>query len=214
MDPNPPGSHPDPAPPIILASSSPRRAELLSRLGLSFEVLPPSVPEEGLEGESPAEHVERLSREKAHVVRQRRPDALVLAGDTVVVLGGSVLGKPVDEEDAVRMLLALSGRTHVVVSGLAVAPPGGPMRSGWAETEVVFRPFGEGYARQYVETGEPMDKAGAYGIQGLGSALVAGIRGDYHNVMGLPLPLLLDLLEEGGWSYGFRGLSLEGPFSE
>jgi septum formation protein len=175
-------------------------------LGLTFEVLRPEVVEEGREGETPGEHAERLSREKARAVWAQRPDALVLAGDTVVVLDGTLLGKPLDDDDAHRMLRSLAGRTHVVVSGLAVAFPGGHLRSGFARTEVTFRSFDAEFARAYVETGEPMDKAGAYGIQGLGSALVEGIRGDYHNVMGLPLPLFLELLKEGGWRYGFEGL--------
>ena len=126
----------------------------------------------------------------------------------MVVLDGAVLGKPRDEDDAVRMLGALSGRTHVVVSGLAISFPDGGVLSGSAETEVTFRSFDDAFARQYVQTGEPMDKAGAYGIQGLGSALVEEIRGDYHNVMGLPLPLFLALLEEGGWHYRFGTLQL------
>jgi septum formation protein len=104
------------------------------------------------------------------------------------------------------MLLSLAGRTHTVVSGLALAFPDRVIRSGTEVTEVTFRSFGEGLARSYVETGEPMDKAGAYGIQGRGSALVREIRGDYHTVVGLPLPLFLDLLEEGGWRYSFGGL--------
>jgi septum formation protein len=176
-------------------------------LGLTFEVLRPEVAEEGREDETPSEHAERLSREKAHTVWARRPEALVLAGDTVVVLDGLLLGKPLDADDALRMLRSLAGRTHVVVSGLAIAFPEGHVRSGFAQTEVTFRSFDAGFARAYVETGEPMDKAGAYGIQGLGSALVEAIRGDYHNVMGLPLPLFMELLEEGGWRYGFEGLA-------
>jgi septum formation protein len=193
--------------PLVLASSSPRRAELLSRLGLSFQVLPPQVSEDTLESETPREHVERLSREKAGEVSKRCPGALVLAGDTVVVLEGTVLGKPRDENDAVRMLKSLSGRTHIVVSGVAISLPAGNVFSGSAETRVTFRVFDEELARRYVETGEPMDKAGAYGIQGLGSALIRGIRGDYSNVMGLPLPLFLDLLEEAGWQYMFGTIS-------
>lgn len=192
---------------LVLASSSPRRAELLSRLGLTFEVLRPEVAEVEREGETPDEHAERLAREKAQAVWAQRPGALVLAGDTVVVLDGILLGKPLDADDAFRMLLSLAGRTHVVVSGLALVFPEGHVRSGFARTEVTFRSFHAGFAGAYVTTGEPMDKAGAYGIQGLGSALVEAIRGDYHNVMGLPLPLFLELLEAGGWRYGFEGLS-------
>ncbi len=196
----------NPPPPLILASASPRRAELLSRLGLTFSVKPSHIPEEWLEGEPFPEHAERLSREKALHVARIHPEALILGGDTVVIRDASLLGKPTGPEDAVAMLSSLSGRSHTVISGLAVAFPGGRVLSGSMSTEVTFRSFDETLARRYVETGEPMDKAGAYGIQGLGSSLVAGIKGDYHTVMGLPLPLLMDLLRAGGWRYEFGDL--------
>lgn len=192
--------------PLILASASPRRAELLRRLGLSFDVVPSRVPEVLLAGEAPESHAERLSEEKATAVALHRPDALVLAGDTVVVLDEEVLGKPQDADEAVAMLTSLAGRTHQVVSGLALSFPRGHQTSGHLATMVTFRSFDEAFARRYVATGEPMDKAGAYGIQGLGSALVEEIRGDYHTVMGLPIPLFLALLEEGGWRYEFGRL--------
>jgi septum formation protein len=195
-----------PNPGLILASASPRRAELLTRLGLSFDVVPSNIPEDALDGESATAHAERLSREKAAKVSEACPKALVLAGDTVVVRDGAMLGKPMGVEEAVSMLCSLSGRSHRVISGLALAFPQGGISSGFLSTEVTFRSFNEVFARQYVETGEPMDKAGAYGIQGLGSALVAGIKGDYHTVMGLALPLFLDLLREGGWRYEFGKL--------
>jgi septum formation protein len=191
---------------LVLASSSPRRAELLTRLGLQFRVVVPRVREGGMEGETPQQHVERLAREKALEVASVHPSALVVAGDTEVVLEGMVLGKPRDAGEAVEMLLSLAGRTHEVMSGVALALPDGSLRSGVSTTEVEFRPFGERLARRYVETGEPLDKAGAYGIQGLGGILVRRIHGDYHTVVGLALPLLLDLLEEGGWRYEFGGL--------
>ena len=194
------------SPRLILASASPRRAELLTRLGLAFDVVPSNMPEDGLAGESPSAHAERLSRKKALKVSEVYPDAVVLAGDTVVVRDGVVLGKPRSPEEAVGMLCSLSGRSHRVISGLALAFPHASIRSGYLTTEVTFRSFDEAFARKYVETGEPMDKAGAYGIQGFGSALVEGIRGDYHTVMGLPLPLLLDLLRDGGWRYYFGDL--------
>jgi len=183
--------------------------ELLSRLSLEFEVVPAHIAEVLLEGETPEAHAERLSRDKARRVSETRPEALVLAGDTIVVVQNRVLGKPRDIDHAVAMLSSLAGRSHTVVSGLAIAFPGGELRSGFMSTEVTFRPFDQTFARRYAETGEPMDKAGAYGIQGLGSALVEGIRGDYHTVMGLPLPLLLDLLREGGWRYEFGDLVQE-----
>jgi len=196
-------------PHLVLASASPRRAEILSRLGLEFEVVPAGIPEVLLDGEAPETHTERLSREKARKVSNSYPEALVLAGDTIVVLEEQVLGKPRDFDEAVAMLSSLAGRSHTVISGLAIAFPGDGIRSGYLSTEVTFRPFDRAFAQRYAETGEPMDKAGAYGIQGLGSALVEGIRGDYHTVMGLPLPLLLDLLQEGGWRYQFGKLVLE-----
>lgn len=164
------------------------------------------IPEDLHHGEAPSAHAERLSREKAAAVAEENPEALIVAGDTVVVRDGTVLGKPGDAEEAVVMLLSLSGRSHRVISGLALAFPGGEVRSGVLVTEVTFRTFDEDFARLYAETGEPMDKAGAYGIQGLGSALVEGIQGDYHTVMGLPLPLFLDLLSQGGWDYRFGEL--------
>jgi septum formation protein len=198
-------------PRLILASASPRRAELLGRLGLSFEVFPAHIREDWVAGETPEAHAERLSREKASVVAEAHPGALVVGGDTVVVLDGTILGKPVDADDAVAMLSSLAGRSHRVISGLAVAFPSGRISSGFMSTDVTFRDFDISFARSYVETGEPLDKAGAYGIQGLGSALVKEIRGDYHTVVGLPLPLLLDLLRAGGWRYDFGALEASGP---
>jgi len=179
----------------------------LSRLGLSFDVIPADIPEEWTGDETPESHTERLSIAKARKVAMAHPDALVVGGDTVVVRDGDVLGKPEDAQDAVSMLTSLAGRSHRVVSGLAVVFPGGDVRSGHLATDVTFRGFGEDVARKYVRSGEPMDKAGAYGIQGLGSALVKEIRGDYHTVMGLPLPLFLDLLREGGCRYDFGGVT-------
>ncbi len=190
-------------PSLILASASPRRANLLTQLGLEFRIEPSHMPEEVLPGERPEGHAERLSREKALEVWAGNRTSLVVAGDTVVVLDGEILGKPSDQEDAETMLLALSGRTHIVVSGLALAIPEGELYSGTESTEVTFRHFGLDEARAYAATGEPMDKAGAYGIQGLGSALVSGIRGDYHTVVGLPVPLLLQLLRRAGYWYEF-----------
>jgi len=191
--------------PLILASASPRRAELLRMLGLPFEIRTGSVVEDPLPGELPAPHVERLARAKAQAVSHITPHALVLGGDTVVVSGGRILGKPRDADEAVSMLLALSGRAHQVISGLALYRSGALLTSGTRSTVVHFRPFGWEEARAYVATGEPMDKAGAYGIQGLGAVLVAGIEGDHSTVVGLPIPLLLDLLEQAGYPFRFPG---------
>lgn len=190
-------------PRIVLASASPRRAEILRRLGLAPEVRPADLDEAYREGETPAEHVERLAGEKASAVAATgSDDVLVVGGDTVVVVDGRVLGKPAEPDEAVRMLLDLAGRAHEVLSGIAIAGPHG-LVSDLARTEVVFRPFDEATARAYVATGEPMDKAGAYGIQGRGAALVEGIRGDWENVVGLPVPTFLRLLERAGWRYAF-----------
>ena len=200
---------------IILASASPRRADLLRRLGLSFDVVPSAVPEDLLPGETPETHVRRLSREKALSVQERGSGNLIVAGDTVVVLRDRILGKPRDRGEAVSMLMSLSGQTHRVVSGLAISFPDSDVRVGVSTTEVTFRSFQESTARLYVETGEPMDKAGAYGIQGMGSALVESIHGDYHTVVGFPIPLFLQLLEAGGLRFEFGRLvqssTMEGP---
>jgi septum formation protein len=175
-------------------------------LGLSFRVVPADVPEDLLDGESPQTHVERLSREKAARVREDYPDALVVAGDTIVVLEGEVLGKPEDQDAALRMLMMLQSRTHTVMSGIAVASPGEEIHSAVECTDVTFRDFDEERARAYVATGEPLDKAGAYGIQGLGASLVRGVTGDYFTVVGLPVPALLRVLESAGWGYAFGAL--------
>jgi septum formation protein len=193
-------------PPLVLASQSPRRAELLGLLGLEFETLPSDIDESWSGAEEPAAHALRLAREKALAAAAARPEALVIGSDTVVVLGGDVLGKPRDEEDAIAMLARLSGREHLVHTGLAVAEPGGRIESAVESVRVRLRAFGEAAARQYVATGEPLDKAGAYGIQGRGATLVESIAGDYYAVMGLPIARLITLLEALGWSYDFRGL--------
>jgi septum formation protein len=201
-------------PPLILASGSPRRADLLHMLGIPFQIETHPVPEELLPGEEPAPHVERLARAKAEVVSRRHPHTLVLGGDTVVVSRGTILGKPRDPAHAVAMLMELSGRSHQVMSGLALLQAGGLVASGVRVTTVFFRPFGEPTARDYVATGEPMDKAGAYGIQGLGAALVDRIEGDHSNVVGLPIPLLVELLEQAGRPFRFpsgNGMRSEEP---
>ncbi len=198
-------------PDLVLASASPRRSDVLSSLGLDFVVRPARLDERVLPGETPEEHAERLAREKAEAVAAHNPGALVVGGDTVVVDGSRILGKPADDAEAVDMLRSLAGRSHRVVSGLALVGAHGVV-SSHAVTEVTFRDFDEGLARGYVDTGEPADKAGAYGIQGGGAALVAGIRGDYYTVVGFPVPVFLELLERAGWRYTFAGLEpLEAP---
>lgn len=190
---------------LILASQSPRRAQLLEMLGLEFDVAPADIDETYLPGEEPGAHAERLAREKATVVAARFPDGIVVGSDTVVVLEGDVLGKPRDGEDAVRMLLRLQGRTHEVATGAAVVARG-ETYSAVERVQVHFRRFDEATARAYVATREPMDKAGAYGIQGYGATLVDRIEGDFFAVMGFPVARFIDLLEAHGWRYDFGGL--------
>lgn len=163
---------------------------------------PSEVDESHLPGESPAGHVERLARAKAAAEGARQPEALVIAGDTVVVIDGRILGKPKNPDDAVAKLMTLSGRTHEVLTALALAGRHGTL-SQVSRTSVRFRDFEVWTARDYVETGEPLDKAGAYGIQGLGAALIDSIAGDYYCVVGFPVSAFLDLLARAGWRYEF-----------
>ncbi len=190
---------------LILASASPRRADVLRQLGLDPQVCPADVDEAYLSGESPAEHVERLARAKAEAVAVGELGAIVIGGDTVVVDGDRVLTKPRDRSDAVEMLLSIAGGTHQVLSGIALAGPHG-VESSVACTRVRMRPFDREDAVRYVETGEPLDKAGGYGIQGLGAALVDGIDGDYYAVVGFPVRAFLELLDSAGWRYAFGQL--------
>lgn len=193
-------------PPLVLASQSPRRAQLLRALQLTFDVAPADIDETYVPGESPSAHAERLAREKALTVARQRPDALVVGSDTVVVVDGIVLGKPGDARDAVAMLMQLQGRAHGVETGIAIAYEGERVVSAVERVHVVFRSFDEQTASDYVATGEPMDKAGAYGIQGFGSTLVERIEGDFFAVMGLPVVRMLGLLDQLGWRYAFGGL--------
>lgn len=192
-------------PRLVLASASPRRRRLFAQLGLGVEVIPPEVDEAYREGEEPAAHAERLAREKAEWVAERVPDAWVVGGDTVVVSEGRLLGKPGSEEEAVAALLSLAGREHEVMSAVALAG-GGPTLSAAGRARVRFRAFGADVARAYAATGEPLDKAGGYGIQGMGAALVDRIEGDYYTVVGFPVTRFLALLEQRGWRYAFGRL--------
>jgi len=184
--------------PLVLASASPRRRQLLEMLGIPVEVRPSKVPETHRPGEAPRDYALRLATEKAQAV----PGELVLAADTIVVLGNELLEKPADEDDAVRMLMRLQGRTHEVITAVALRAEE-TVFEAVDVTRVTFRPAREAMLRAYVRTGEPMDKAGAYGIQGYGAALVEGIDGDFFGVMGLPIRLVLDLLAEAGRPYAF-----------
>ncbi len=183
---------------IILASQSPRRRELLERMGLSqFEIIPAQGEERAAPGLAPARLVEELSRQKAAEIAQTHADALIIAADTVVSVDDRVLGKPHSRQEAADMLALLSGREHVVYSGLTVWYQGRSMTRHEATT-VRFRPLSADDIAHYVATGEPMDKAGAYGIQGYGCTLVEGISGDYYNVVGLPVCLLARILSGFG----------------
>lgn len=190
---------------VILASQSPRRRELLTLIGVPHEVLPAGIDETLLPDESPAPHAERLAREKAALIASRHPDAVVIGADTIVVLDGDVLGKPANVAEARATLRRLSGRTHTVHTAVAVSYRG-RMASVVESVEVTFRPLDDGRIAQYVDTGEPMDKAGAYGIQGYGATIVARIDGDYFAVMGLSLVRLVALLADVGVRYCFGKL--------
>ncbi len=191
--------------PLILASSSPRRAGYLRELGFTFRRVSPDVDETRHRGESPRRYVRRLAETKAEVVARRYPRHWVIGADTTVVVGGKLLGKPSNAKDALRMLKALSGRSHVVVSAIALARfQDGHLRSAVATTRVLFRNLTPQEIRWYVATGEPMDKAGAYAIQGKGSLLVSRIEGSFSNVVGFPIEKFFEL---------WRGASLPLPGS-
>ncbi|MCL6515910.1 Maf family protein [Alicyclobacillus sp.] len=192
---------------LILASGSPRRQELLASLGLTFEVIPSEVDEDVPAGLAPPAYVETLAARKARAVARRlagtRPGedvpAIVIGSDTTVVLDGAYLNKPADEAEAVLMLSRLQGRTHEVYTGLCVLEhPGGREEIHHSRTRVTMRALTPERIRRYVHTGEPMDKAGAYAIQGYGATLIEGIEGDYFTVVGLPVGLLAEVLERFG----------------
>ncbi len=193
----------DGAPRLILASRSPRRAELLSRLGLSFDVRIPEVDESLHANESPAVAADRLARLKAEAALQE--DALAIGCDTLVVHHGVILGKPSGPEEAVEILRRLQGDEHDVYTGVALTTPG-RVESAVERTRVWFRSLDPLECREYVATREPLDKAGAYGIQGYGAAIVERIEGDYFNVMGLPIQRLLELFRRFGLRYAFGRL--------
>ena len=181
---------------LILASRSPRRSELLAAAGIAFEVLAADVDETPHANESPVAYVERLAIEKARAVLRLRPDARVLGADTTVTIDGEILGKPVDEADAVRMLRLLNGRVHDVHTGVAVISRAG-VQSAVDTTRVWFRAMTDGDISWYVATGEPVDRAGAYAIQGYASRFIPRIEGSYSNVVGLPVALVSSILMQG-----------------
>jgi len=177
----------------------------MTMLGIAHEVMPAEIDERYLPGEPPIAHAERLAREKGAVIAGRHPEAVVIAADTIVVIDEMVLGKPSDEGEAAAMLRRLAGRTHTVFTAVAVAR-GAKMESGVEAVTVTFRALDEDTILAYVATREPMDKAGAYGIQGYGAAIVERIDGDYFAVMGLAIGRMLALLRRVGVRYDFRGL--------
>jgi septum formation protein len=181
---------------IILASRSPRRAELLAAAGIPFEALAVEVDETPRADETPAVYVERLAIEKARAVYRLRPGARVLGADTTVAIDGDILGKPGNTADAARMLRALSGRVHDVHTGVALVTPAG-VTSAVDTTRVWFVPMTDDDISWYVETGEPMDRAGAYAIQGFASRFIPRIEGSYSNVVGLPVALVGSILKKG-----------------
>ncbi|MEO5798967.1 MAG: Maf family protein [Gemmatimonadales bacterium] len=185
-------------PTLVLASASPRRKQLLEMLRLPILVMPADVQEIPLPREKPLNYSRRLARDKARTV----PGRLVLGADTIVVLDDQILEKPADDADALRMLMALQGRSHTVVTSICLLADGRQF-DAVDQTQVTFRAADEAFLRHYVATGEPHDKAGSYGIQGWGAALVERIDGDFFSVMGLPVRLVLQLLEEAGYPYHF-----------
>lgn len=198
------------APHVILASQSPRRRELLSLIGITHAVMPADIDEDVRPGEAADRYTERLAREKALVIAGRAPEAVVIAADTTVVVDGDILGKPADAADARAMIRRLSGREHIVMTGIAVAR-GARVESAVESVRVTFRALGDVEIDEYVATGEPMDKAGAYGIQGYGATIVERVDGDYFSVMGLGLRRLVELLGRHGVAYHFSDGLAAGP---
>lgn len=191
---------------VVLASSSPRRHDLLNLIGIEHEVMPANIDESVRGREQPRKHAERLAREKASAGAGRDDKVVVIAADTIVLVDKKILGKPANSVDAGSMLSLLSGREHTVVTAVAVAR-GKKLVSAVEEVSVTFRELSDDEIDAYIATGEPMDKAGAYGIQGYGATIVERIEGDYFAVMGLPLVKLVSLLAELGVEYRFGRIS-------
>jgi septum formation protein len=184
---------------LILASKSPRRFELLKKVGLDFEVIPSRVMEDIVQKESPKEHVIRLAEAKVREVASRYPDHWVIAADTIVYINSSILGKPKNREEAMAMLRSLSGQEHWVLTGFSVCHLGkGKSDKEAVQTAVKVKSLSPTEMEWYVQTGEPFDKAGGYAIQGIGSFMIESIRGSYTNVVGLPLCELIQMLNRLG----------------
>ncbi|MGZ4844657.1 MAG: Maf family protein [Candidatus Angelobacter sp.] len=190
--------HQQKKPELILASSSPRRQELLREIGVPFRVHAAHINEDQITGEAPGAYALRLAREKAEAVAVQYPQSYVIGADTIVVVDGEVLGKPKDQGDAVRMLWRLSGRGHEVTTAVSVVAPGTLAETRASTTKVYFRELAEDEIQRYVAGGEPMDKAGAYAIQGGASRWADRIEGEFSNVVGLPLSLVTDMLRTTG----------------
>jgi septum formation protein len=185
--------------PLILASASPRRQEMLSSLGMEFEIIPSDVDEIFLQDETPENHVIRLALTKAMKVAEKHRGRWVLAADTIVAIDGKVLGKPPDKREAEGMLQLLSGREHRVITGYCVLQSStGKSRQGMVVTRVTFKALSPGEIRWYLATGEPFDKAGGYAIQGKAAFMAKEINGSYTNVVGLPLSEVIEALQEVG----------------
>ena len=182
---------------LVLASASPRRRALLAEAGLTFDVAAVDIDEAPQPDERPEQYVSRLAREKARAARNHHADAAVLGADTAVVLDAEIFGKPTDDADAARMLERLSGRSHDVLTGVALVSSAGE-RMAVDRTAVWFKPLSASDIAQYVASGEPRDKAGAYAIQGLGGRFVERIDGSHSNVVGLPMAVVLQLLRDAG----------------
>ena len=191
---------------VVLASASPRRRDLLDLIGIAHEVRPANIDETMRPREAPRRYAERLAREKASAVATRDPDLITIGADTVVVINRKVLGKPADTSDAARMLRMLSGREHTVITAVAVSR-GRKLCSAIEEVRVKFRRLRDDEIEAYIAMGEPMDKAGAYGIQGYGATIVERIEGDFFAVMGLPLVRLVGLMRDVGVRYQFGDLA-------
>lgn len=186
-------------PKIILASASPRRAEILRTVGWPFEALPVQIDESRRAAEDAASYVQRLAREKAEAAAAQVRERTIVAADTTVVIDEHILEKPADHDDAMRMLRLLNNGWHEVLTGVAVIDADSSERKvAYETTAVKFAAMSDEEIEWYVATGEPMDKAGAYAIQGLGARFIEGIQGDYFNVVGLPVRLLYELMDRGG----------------
>jgi septum formation protein len=181
---------------LVLASSSPRRTELLNRAGWPHEVLVTGIDESVKPQEEPAAYVQRLACSKAEAVAQRLEEGVVLGADTTVVVDNRILGQPIDDADARRMLNLLNGKWHEVLTGVALVRVSGETRVAYETTRVRFAEMSESEIEWYVSSGEPVGKAGAYGIQGKAALFIEEIEGDYFNIMGLPIRLVYELAEE------------------